>query len=74
MKKYRIEFDREACIGAGSCAVLCPENWELVEDGKATVKKIEVDEKEFKCNMEAAESCPVNAIHIIDEETGERLI
>ncbi len=73
-KKYRIEFDRENCIGAASCAAVNPDNWEIsMQDGKADVKKKEIDEEELRQNMDAAQACPVNVIHIYDEE-GRKLI
>ena len=34
-KKYKIVFDRKACIGAAACAAVCPEFWEMKDDGKA---------------------------------------
>lgn len=73
-KKYKIEFDRENCIGAAACAAVNPDNWEIsMQDGKANVKKTEIDETELRQNMEAATACPVNVIHIYDEE-GKKLI
>lgn len=74
MAKYTIEYDREGCIGAGSCVGAAPTNWEMGEDNKANVLKREIEEDELQLNKEAAESCPVNVIHIINNETGERLI
>ena len=84
-KKYKIVYDRENCIGAAACAAVAPDYWEIVDDGKADLKKAEskeenrvqeriIDESELEVNMEGARSCPVNVIHIIDLETGERLI
>jgi ferredoxin/transposase len=74
MATYKIGYDREGCIGAGSCIGACPKNWSMAEDGKATVGKTEITEAELEMNKEAAEACPVNVIHIINNETGERLI
>jgi len=79
MAKYRIEHDRENCISCGSCWSLCPDFWEQGDDGKASLKnnsgnKLEIEEKDLKCNKSAAESCPVNIIHIIDLESGKKLI
>lgn len=74
MAKYRIEYDREGCIGAGSCIGACPGNWTMAEDGKSNVLKAEIDEADLPPNKEAAEACPVNVIHIINIETGEKLI
>ncbi|MBS3119217.1 ferredoxin [Candidatus Woesearchaeota archaeon] len=76
MGKYKIEYDRENCIGAGTCTAVCPKNWELsAEDGKADFHQDEFDEGEdYDCNMEAAKVCPVNVIHIIDKKTGKKII
>ncbi len=84
-KKYRVELDREGCIGAAACVAVDPENWILVEDGKVDLKDSikdpktsffikEIDESELKKWMEAAESCPVVVIHIVDLATGKRII
>lgn len=74
MAKYKIEFEREKCIGARSCNEECPDNWEMKEDGKSDCKNKEIEEDQLECNMEAAKECPVNAIHIINNKTGEKLI
>lgn len=84
-KKYRIEYDRDACIGIAACVAVDPANWVMVEDNKADLKDSEqdpktkffvreIDKNELKKWMDAAESCSVNVIHIIDLETGNRLI
>ncbi len=84
-KKYKIIYDRENCIGAAACAAVSPDYWTIVDDGKADLAQAErkeenrvqeriIDESELDANMEAAKSCPVNVIHIVDMETGERLI
>lgn len=83
LAKYKVELDRVTCIGAGACAAVCPEYWEMQADGKVDIKGgkkkdnewqwIEVDEKDLESNMEAAKVCPVNAIHITNKETGEKL-
>jgi ferredoxin len=74
MAKYTIEYEKEGCIGSGSCVGMCPSNWKMDDDNKADVIKTEIEEEELQCNKEAAEACPVNVIHIKDNETGERLI
>lgn len=53
--------DPELCVGCGLCAEICPELFELGEDGKARVTE-GADPKRFGCLNEAAESCPVGAI------------
>lgn len=84
-KKYRVELDREGCIGAAACVAVDSENWQIVEDGKVDLKDSkqdektkffvrEIDESELARWKEAAESCPVAVIHIVDLETGKRII
>lgn len=87
MAKFRVEVDKNTCQGFGACVELCPRFFRLSDvDGKSVIeggKKVmnesvvgaetlEVDELE--CMREAAEACPFNAIHITDNETGEKLI
>jgi len=65
-----IEHDRVNCIGCGACAAVCPDNWEMAKDGKSKAKKSSL--KDIGCNMDAAEACPVNVIHIL--ENGKKKI
>lgn len=62
MAKYKITINEDECIGCGTCAALCAENYEMDDNGKAKVKNAEVDE--LGCNEEAKESCPVSCIKI----------
>lgn len=74
MAKYKIEQDHDGCIGCGACVAVCPENWEMKDDNKSAPKKTEISEDEFECNNNAATGCPVSVIHIINEETKEKII
>lgn len=79
-KKYKVDYDRPNCIGAGACAAAYPKRWEMNydKDGKADLiggkdvpdgkQELEFDEDEFKDLMESAEICPVNVIHILKEK------
>lgn len=58
---FKMILDRDACIGCGSCAAICPENW-VMEGDKSKPKKTQV--KEIGCNKEAADACPVQCITI----------
>ena len=86
-KRYRIVYDREGCIGAAACVAAYPERWNLADDGKADIQGdgvtknddnteqiVEISEEEFQKMMDSAQACPVNVIHIIDLETGQRVI
>lgn len=63
MPKFKIEIDKEKCIGCGTCAATC-NNFEL-EEGKAKAKETEVND--IGCNQEAADACPVQAIKVTKE-------
>ena len=80
-----IEHDRPNCIGCGACAAIAPKFWEMSDDdGKSNIIKgkqldngneeLEIKQKDFADNMEAAEACPVNVIHLIKKDTKEKLI
>ena len=84
-KKYLLEYDKSACIGAAACVAVFPEKWELESGGKATLtdkstKKtpekefLEIDESELERHLEAAKVCPVVVIHITEKDTGKKLI
>ena len=56
----KIEVDQELCIGCGACVNLCPEVFELQDDGKSRVIK-QKGCKDCDCEM-IVNSCPVGAI------------
>ena len=58
----KIKIDKEKCIGCQSCASICPEVFEMGEDGKAQVKK-DADLK-AKCINDAQKACVVEAISV----------
>ena len=62
MDKFKINFDKEVCIGCSACASVC-NNW-VVDNEKVKPKKTIILEKELKSNKEAESICPVNAIKI----------
>ena len=87
MAEFRVEIDKNVCQGFGACVELCPQFFQLSDvDGKSTIKGAKKVMKENEvvvetleldnlgCVREAAEACPFNAIHIINLETGEKLI
>ncbi len=80
MKKVKVLYDRQNCIGAAVCVALAPEYWNLDDDGKANLKdgvlnsasgkyelEIEVDEENFKLLQNSANSCPVMVIEVVEE-------
>ena len=57
-----VKVNKEKCIGCGLCVSLCPDIFELKDDGKSQIKKGADFKKNEKCINEAKESCPVGAI------------
>jgi ferredoxin len=73
MVKYKMIFDREACIGAIACSAIAPDFWLQADDGKVDLKgatfneetkkwELIIDEKDFDLLNESAEVCPVDVI------------
>jgi len=56
--------DKETCIGCGLCPSLCPEVFEMQDDGKAGTIVDDVPSDAESCAKESEESCPVNAIAV----------
>jgi len=54
-----VSVDKEKCIGCGLCASMCPEVFELKDDGKAHVKGKDCKSCDIK---QVAENCPLTAI------------
>lgn len=76
MSDFKIVHDRPACIGCGVCAAINPEHWEMsTKDGKSDVIGCEMDGtnevleiEELGSDMDAAEACPVNCIHLYEKD------
>ncbi len=60
----KVKINKEKCIGCGYCASVCPEVFELGEDGKSKVKENSDFEKNENCIKEAKNGCPAGAIEI----------
>ena len=82
-KRYKIIYKRNECIGAFACVAAEPKEWkENADDNVADLidginegDEIYVKElDDLGNNLEAAQSCPVNCIHIIDTKTNKQLI
>ena len=57
----KVSVNKETCIGCGVCACICPDVFEMGDDGKV---KVLVEETDLECAKEAAESCPTGSITI----------
>ncbi|HEY8422654.1 MAG TPA: ferredoxin [Thermoclostridium sp.] len=59
--------DKDVCIGCGLCADLCPEVFNIDDDGTASAIDTDIPEDAEDAAKEAAAQCPVEAIKI-DED------
>ena len=87
MAKYKIVFDREACIGALACSAIAPELWLLASDGKVDLADAKFNQSSGKWELiteinndeaiqraiDSAEHCPVNVINVFKIEDGNEV-
>ena len=86
MGSYLVEYDRPNCIGAGACVAASPKFWKMnyEKDSKANLigaeprddewEVLELSVEDFEEMKASAEICPVNAIHMRNKKTGEKII
>ena len=75
-KKFKVTIDREQCIGDMVCVSLCPDVFEMGDDGKAQIiEKYRtgdnigegiVPEELGECVKSASEACPVQIISVVE--------
>jgi len=65
----KVRIDRDLCLGLGNCVAIAPTVFKLDKENKAVVLTPSVDDAKL---LEAAESCPENAI-IIEDDDGHQL-
>jgi ferredoxin len=66
----KVKVDRELCIGVSNCVAIAPTVFELDAENKAVVlDPASVNEQVI---LEAAESCPQDAI-IVEDDEGNQL-
>ena len=67
----KIIVDRDLCIGAAPCVAVAGSVFQLDDEGKAIVIDAKgADDATIKL---AAEACPVRAIILSDEATGQQI-
>jgi ferredoxin len=67
---WRVQVNSD-CIGSGSCVGIAPARFALGDDNRShpIAEGIEPDESV----LDAAASCPVEAITVLNTETGEQV-
>ena len=82
---YKIRHNRPDCIGCTACAAIAPKFWEMSDmDGKSDIvggamgedgwEELQIGEADFQHNLDAAEACPVNVIHLIEIGSGKQIL
>ncbi len=64
----KVHVDNEVCAGFGVCLGLCPEVFELHDDGYAVVRVSEVPPELEAAVRAAVSQCPARAISVIDDD------
>ena len=65
---YRIEIDRDTCMGSGVCSVYAPDTFDIDDETKSTV--INPAGNPIEQIEEAARGCPTGAIKIVRTTSG----
>lgn len=71
MPKYKIDVDRDMCVGDKLCCENAPETFKLDDDQKVVIANPEGDPPENI--LFAARSCPLDAIVLHDLHTGAQV-
>jgi ferredoxin len=63
----RVHIDYDRCTGVAACEQVCPEVFQIRDDGLAEVVDAEPHETLWECVHRAQEACPEEAI-LIEED------
>lgn len=66
--KWRVTVDKDLCIGSGGCVLRAPEGFEFDAARQSCARQELLEPSDLV--LEAAETCPVEAIEIVEEGTG----
>lgn len=67
----KVTIDHDECIGDGICENICPEVFELRDDGLAYVIAFEESPEIMAKIEEAIDECPTSAISMDEEDEEE---
>jgi len=58
----KLKVNEEACIGCGACAAICPDIYNMNDDGIAYVITENITEEFIEDAVDAKDGCPTCAI------------
>ncbi len=64
----KVKVNKDACIGCGACASICPDVFEINDEGLSVAKVEEVKDELQDEVRDAADSCPTGAIEVEEGE------
>lgn len=67
----KIELKRDKCISAGTCVAIAPGVFQLDDEGKVIL--VDANGADEQTIIDAARSCPTQAIEIFDDE-GKQIV
>ncbi|XOU94019.1 MAG: ferredoxin [Candidatus Kerfeldbacteria bacterium] len=67
----KVKILRDKCISAATCVAIAPDTFELDDEGIVILKNPDGDDEQTI--IDAAKSCPTQAIEIYDDE-GKQLV
>ena len=63
----KVKVNKDACIGCWACASICPDVFELNDEGLSEAKVEEVKDELQDEVRDAADSCPTGAIEVKED-------
>lgn len=63
----KLKVNKDLCIGCGACQAVCPEVFEIEDDGLACAKAEDISEDLKEDAIDALEGCPTSAIEKIEK-------
>lgn len=62
----KLKVDKDLCIGCGACQAICPEVFEIEDDGLASVMAEDITKEVEEDAIDAKEGCPTSAIEEVE--------
>ena len=60
-----VKVNRDACIGCGACAAICPDVFEIDNEGLSKVVSTEIKAENVDDVKDAIDTCPTDAIESV---------